>query len=83
MALISQQAQSLEYEVNRIKGEGRGKSANVSIQIQEKGYNQQPFEFLGPKSFIKSAAMVLALLCLMLGVVLGWLLARYKFKKAK
>lgn len=83
VALISQQVQSLEYEVNRIKGEGQGRTANISIQIQEKGYNQQPLDFLGPKSFIKAAAMVLALLCLLLGMVLGWLMAKYKFKRAK
>jgi len=83
VALISQQVQSLEYEINRIKGEGQGKSANISIQIQEKGYNQQPFEFLGPKSFIKTVAMVLAFLCLMMGAVLGWLMAKYKFKNKK
>jgi hypothetical protein len=83
VALISQQVQSLQCEVNRIKTEGQGTDANVSIQIQEKGYNQQPFDPMSQKAFAKMLALLVALLLLFLGGLLGWLLAKRKFKKLK
>ena len=83
VALISQQVQSLEYEVNRIKTEGLGTAANVSIQIQEKGYNQQPMDPMSQKAFAKMLALLVALLLLILGGLLGWQLAKRKFKKLK
>jgi hypothetical protein len=83
VALISQQVQSLEYEVNRIKNEDNGSVANISIQIQEKGYNQQPREIMNQKAFVKLLAFVIALLLVVLGWALGWLLAKRKYKKIK
>jgi hypothetical protein len=83
VALISQQVQSLEYEVNRIKTEDKGSVANISIQIQEKGYNQQPREIMNQKAFVKLLAFVIALLLVALGGALGWLVAKRKYKKVK
>jgi hypothetical protein len=82
VALISQQVQSLEYEVARIKGQ-EPNMATVSVQLKEKGYDRQPFEFFGKFQLIKTALVLVAVLLLSIGLVLGLLFYRYAFKKGK
>jgi hypothetical protein len=82
VTLISQQVQSLEYEVARLKGQDPN-MATVSVQLKEKGYDRQPLEIFGKYQLIKTALIALAVLLLSLGVLLGLLFHKYAFKKSK